>query len=215
MVGKGLCNILCCLVPLLDYETVTLIVCDKTSLELSVDCGDALFGLCNKCIFCIGDAHIGNRNGSGTESRILKSEGLYLIEHFCRSGKTVLLDTSLYDSRKLFLAAGVCDFKIKHLLGICAVDKAYILWNSLVEDDSAHCCGDDLALHFAVDFLCHADFNGSVNADKSLVVGEKSLVCACEYFACSLFGVTVYCEVVRAENEVLVRNCDRASVLRL
>ena len=51
------------------------------------------------------------------------------------------------------------NLKLECVFGIASVNEAEILRNGIVEDNSAERCVNELCNLFAVNFLCHSDFN--------------------------------------------------------
>ena len=64
------------------------------------------------------------------------SHGFDVIQHFCRSRIAVDFIALVDDLTQLFLVAQKIDLKAVRILG--SVDKAEILRNILIEDESSH-----------------------------------------------------------------------------
>ena len=164
------------LLPLLDHQTVTLVVGDIALAVEVFDLHHLALGLLHQLILDGRHHHVGNGHGDSALGGILIAQSLDPVQHLGGDGKAVLADTLVDDLAQLLLANQEGDLQVELVAGNRAVHKAQILGNGLVVDQAAHGGIDDPVLGLSVDFLAVADADGGMEADGTVGVGGNGLV---------------------------------------
>ena len=104
--------------------------------------------------------------------------------------------TLIKDFSKLLFANKEVNLKLEVIFRVSSINKAQILWNRSIEDDSANSCIYKTCLHNAIDFESSSNFNFSVKADNLCIISHNSFVAVTEDFALAWFAVLIECKIV-------------------
>ena len=211
---KCFCNIVCCFFPCLQNHVVTLCIGQQTHIEFICDFINLLLCFCNQLFFRRWNGSITYSNGNCTSGGIFIALCFYLIQNFGCFGSTVYFNTFVDNSTKLFFTCQEADFIIKHGIRIRTVHIAQILRNWTVEDNTSHGGIYQFGNRFSIYFHGTAYFNFCMEAHCLCIVCHQSFIFISEDFAFTRLAVFFQSQIIGAQNHVLCRNCNRASVGR-
>ena len=201
------------LLPGLDDFLIALLVGRKTAAVVLADFLDLRLRFRDEALLGLRDGHIRNRNGHARNRRILVADGLDIVQHFRRAGKSVHVDDLLENLLALLLLDEEVNLGLQLVLRLGAIHKAEVLRNNLIEEDASRGSLLNFRTLFAVRALLReADLNLGLQCNLVVCVSEQRLVRALEAHTLALRAVALLGQVVDAENHILGRNRDRSAV---
>ena len=164
------------LFPLLNHQTVALVVGDIALTVEVLDLHDLLLRGMHHLVLDAGNHHVRDGHGDSTLGGILVAQSLDAVQHLGGDGEAVAADALVDDLAQLLLADKEADLQIELMAGDGAVNEAQILRDRLVVDQTADGGVDDAVAHLAVDLLAVAHPDRRVQTHGAGSVGGNGLV---------------------------------------
>ena len=173
---KGIGNFLGGLLPLLNHQTVTLVIGDIALAEVVFNFHHLVLSGLDQFVLDGGNHHIRNGHGDSALGGVLVAQSLDPIQHFGGDGEAVNPDTLVDDLAQLLLADQEVNFQVEGMGRIAAVYEAQILGDRLIVNQAAHGGVDHLITHLPVHFLAVAHQDRRMQTDGTVGVGGDGLL---------------------------------------
>ena len=196
-----------------------------------------LVGFVDDIPLVVRDLHVVYADRNRCQCRVFVSHRLDVVKHQDRTGILMCSEALVDDLTELLLSADEVD--LESVLVLASVNKAKILRDPLVVDETSDCGLNEMSL--VIVLAVHSHLYLGVCSDYMILICDKHLVHACEQLAVSLFRdslISVFpvlfglslivelirtvldlcvfvvacsrvCQVVRTEDHVLCRRRDR------
>ncbi len=204
------------LLPGVDDRTVAFFLGGKTSAVSAVDLVNRVLRLLDQLRLHRRNRHVGNGNRHAGSCGVAIAHGLDMVQNLRRSRGAVNRDNLLKDSLQVLLLYQAVDLKLELILRLAAVDKAQILRDDLIEEESSEGRGDKRAvnapvLHLPADPHRYAGLQGQI----PVLIGKQCLADTLEDTSLALCPGSFLGQIVDTQNHVLRRDRDRSAVRRL
>ena len=194
---------------------VTLLVWTKTHHKLITNNINFLLCLGNNRLLLGRNNCVTNGNGNSTLCRILIALCLNVVKNNACSYRTVNFDTFINNLLKTRFTNEEVNLKLESVFGDTSVDKAEILRNRIVKDNLTDCCVYNTGFDFSVNFKLTANLDFWVKLNDACLISHHNFINITEYLSFASLTVLIKCKVVRTEDHILCRNCNRLTVRRL
>ena len=176
-VQKCICQVGIRFLPNLDNGSVTLLIGQEAHIEVLRDLIHNLLCLFQDILLVGRHGHVRNGYGDTAQRRILVSDGLYIIQHFCRLGSTMDIDTLVQDLLQPLLTYMEVYLRLKDRLHVGTIHKSQILGDHLIEEQLAqsgrHHTGHGLSVRrcgcsLYIDLLLKRDLLVLISEDRTV-----------------------------------------------
>ena len=201
---KRLCQLVVRLLPGVDDRTVALVFRGKTSAVSAVDLVNRVLRFLDQFRLHRRNRHVGNGNRHAGPCGIAVAHSLDVVQNLSRRRGAVDRDDLFKDSLQILLLHQAVNLKLEFILRLSAVDKAQILRNNLIEEESSERGGDKIGMNGPV-FHLLADPYGNTGLQRQVLVfiSQQRFADILENASLAFCPGSFLGQIVNAQNHIL------------